>query len=62
MPKADHSESSKSRQPKAESDSEKKSRKKSRMVTEEEWSGLVEDAKRFKERHKDTFRRLSRGE
>ena len=58
MPKADHSESSKSRQPKAESDSEKKSR----MVTEEEWSGLVKDAKRFKERHKDTFRQLSRGE
>ena len=58
MPKADHSESSKSRQPKAESDSEKKSR----MVTEEEWSDLVKDAKRFKERHEDTFRRLSRGE
>ena len=58
MPEADHSESSKSRQPKAESDSEKKSR----TVTEEEWSGLVKDAKRFKERHKDTFRRLSRGE
>ena len=58
MPKADHSESSKSRQPEAESDSEKKSR----MVTEEEWSGLVKDAKRFKERHEDTFRRLSRGE
>jgi len=32
---------------------------KSRMVTEEEWSGLVKDAKRFKERHEDTFRRLS---
>lgn len=58
MPKTDRNESSKSRSPaSSEGDSEQ-----GRMVTDEEWSDLLEDAKRFKKRHDNTFRRLSRGE
>ncbi len=58
MTETDRNESNKSRQ----STPDEGTSDQGRMVTEEEWSDLIEDAKRFKERHDNTFRRLSRGE
>lgn len=58
MPETDRNESNKSRQ----STPDEGTSDQGQMVTDEEWSDLIEDAKRFKERHDNTFRRLSRGE